>query len=326
MLDIGLIGTGNISKRVINALKNSDIRIVNVYSRDFNRAKKFAKAHDIKNYCNEFNALCSTASIIYIANPTKYHSKTIIQILKRNRNVICEKPLVLNKSDFNKILLLTKEKQKFLYTAYKTRYNSIFDHLKTSLKLIGTVYSAYFTISAKDSFFTKNGKSSEQHSLHDLYFYPLALSIELFNDIYLSSINVNFTKRYTDEHKKTFQDRPSVLAVSYLHKNDVLVNFQANFNIACKSNSYIYGSKGYIEIDNVSSMSKIKIYNYPTKSDSKQTIIKFSSHDDYDLHFLEEFKKIVKSIVYQDKVECFDMLDKDLITISAIETIDKKLK
>ena len=88
-IEIGIIGNGNHFKKNIKPV----IIKLNVFKKENILTKKNNKEFFYKKF-----------DIIYISNQTQFHGKTIIKCLENNFNVMCEKPLFLNKKELKKIV------------------------------------------------------------------------------------------------------------------------------------------------------------------------------------------------------------------------------
>lgn len=84
----------------------------------------------------------SKPDAVHICTPHYLHADMIIAALKRNINVLCEKPLCINKSDINKILAAEKESKAILGVCHQNRYNAenrfVKDYLRGKTVVSGT--------------------------------------------------------------------------------------------------------------------------------------------------------------------------------------------
>ena len=86
-INLGIIGNGQHFKKNIKPV----LIELDIYKQKNILTKKNSKEF----YKNKYD-------IIYISNQTKFHGKTIIKCLENNFNVMCEKPLFLNKKRVKK--------------------------------------------------------------------------------------------------------------------------------------------------------------------------------------------------------------------------------
>ena len=99
-INLGIIGNGQHFKKNVkpvltqlNLLKKKNI---------------LTKKNNIKFFKKKFD-------IIYISNQTKFHGEIIIKCLEMNFNVMCEKPIVINKLDLKKINTLAKKRKLLVF-------------------------------------------------------------------------------------------------------------------------------------------------------------------------------------------------------------------
>jgi len=122
---IGIIGAGNhFYKNIFPILKKS---------------KKFQIISALKYKKKKLNGIIFESEksffkrkldFVYISVPNSFHEKYIIKSLKSNFNVICEKPFVIKKNKINKIINLSKKKNKLIFEAFMYFYHPVFSMIK----------------------------------------------------------------------------------------------------------------------------------------------------------------------------------------------------
>lgn len=119
---VGIIGTGRIANRFVPEAKLvSGISTQGVYNPHKESAEKFAKSWDINAYIDK-EEFYGSIDVAYIASPHETHYSYIKEALHYGKHVICEKPLVLQKSQAEEVFDLAKEKGLLLFEAIKTAY------------------------------------------------------------------------------------------------------------------------------------------------------------------------------------------------------------
>lgn len=85
---------------------------------------------------------------IDIATPPSLHAGLICRGLAAGRHVLCEKPLVLQKSDLERIASLAKNTGKVIFTAHNWRYAPIFQEISRLIdeQAIGNVRQITYTV------------------------------------------------------------------------------------------------------------------------------------------------------------------------------------
>ena len=166
-IEIGIIGNGNHFKKNIKPV----IIKLNVFKKENILTKKNNKEFFYKKF-----------DIIYISNQTQFHGKTIIKCLENNFNVMCEKPLFLNKKELKKIVDLANKKKLLVFECFMYRFHKAFDFIKKKIKnkKINFVYSAFKIPSLKQKNFRYQKKQGGFY--WDTATYPISLDTLLFNE------------------------------------------------------------------------------------------------------------------------------------------------
>ena len=131
----GIIGLGYMSKqfaRSINELNSNNLLAIS--SNSFFRLLKFGLRHKIKlkyQFSNYEDILsCKDVNNIYISTTNNTHHDLIIKCIEAKKNVLCEKPFVMNyeqaKNIKNKLNNPTEFDKKLISNKYK---EDIFDRL-----------------------------------------------------------------------------------------------------------------------------------------------------------------------------------------------------
>ncbi len=119
---IGIIGTGRIANRfVVEARSVSGVNVQSVYNPHPNSVAKFAEKWDINPY-SDIEEFYKDVDVIYIASPHETHYEYIKSSLEHGKHVLCEKPMVLKKSEAEEVFAYAKEKDLILMEGIKTAY------------------------------------------------------------------------------------------------------------------------------------------------------------------------------------------------------------
>lgn len=185
MIKWGIVGAGNIAHSF-----SKDLALVNggeltsVASRDLEKAKSFAAAYGAPNAYGSYEALfeSKTVDIIYIATPHTSHAELSIAAMKAGINVLCEKPMGVNKGQVQEMIQVAKEKDVFLMEALWSRFNPTIKKVKELVDngTIGDIgyLHADFAFYALDR--DENGRLLNPGlaggSLLDIGIYPIFLS------------------------------------------------------------------------------------------------------------------------------------------------------
>lgn len=144
MLRWGIIGAGNIAKRFIASLKNSDkgyLYAVASYTKA-NRDYYLENYPEVKVYDN-YNSILDDDNIdvVYIATRHNDHYPWVKEALKHKKAVLCEKPATLYYEQTRELCELARKMNTFFMEGMKTRFVPLIDDVKRALdnKVIGDV-------------------------------------------------------------------------------------------------------------------------------------------------------------------------------------------
>ncbi len=122
----GIIGPGHIAHSFAKDLKLvSEGVLTAVASRNLENAKAFAQEYDIEHAYGSYEELMvsDVVDVIYIATPHVSHAELSIKAMNSGKHVLCEKPMGVNKSEVESMILAAKENNVFLMEALWSRFN-----------------------------------------------------------------------------------------------------------------------------------------------------------------------------------------------------------
>ncbi|MBN1308831.1 MAG: Gfo/Idh/MocA family oxidoreductase [Chitinispirillaceae bacterium] len=121
----GILGAGGIAAKFLGDLKLlPNARLHAVGSRSAERAAAFAAAHGIPKAYGSYEALAADPGIdiVYIATPHAGHYPHSLLCLDHGKAVLCEKPVAINRRQFERMVARAKEKKRFFMEALWTRF------------------------------------------------------------------------------------------------------------------------------------------------------------------------------------------------------------
>jgi predicted dehydrogenase len=121
----GILGAGGIAAKFIGDLKLlPNARLYAVGSRSALRAEAFAAAHGIPKAYGTYEALVAdpAVDIIYVASRHVGHYPDSLLCLDHGKAVLCEKPVAMNRLQFECMVGRAKEKKRFFMEALWTRF------------------------------------------------------------------------------------------------------------------------------------------------------------------------------------------------------------
>jgi len=119
---IGIIGTGRIAERFIPEVRLvSGISIQGVYNPHAESAVQFAEKWETNSY-KDLEEFYRAVDAVYIASPHETHYEYIQSALTHGKHVLCEKPMVLDKTQAEELFACAKKKNRILFEGIKTAY------------------------------------------------------------------------------------------------------------------------------------------------------------------------------------------------------------
>ena len=136
-MKVGIIGVGAIAQIHISALKKTDHHIVALCDLDIKQcieaSNKFSlNANIYSDYIKMLD--CEKLDLIHICTPHYLHAEMICEGLKRNVNVLCEKPLAINERQLIEIEKAVQKSKAQLGICFQNRFNAAMLYIKDYLK------------------------------------------------------------------------------------------------------------------------------------------------------------------------------------------------
>ena len=119
---VGIIGTGRIAHRFIPEAKLvSGITTQGVYNPHKESTERFARKWEINGY-TDLEKFYESIDSAYIASPHETHYSYIKSALEHGKHVLCEKPMVLKRSQAEELFSYAREHGLVLFEGIKTAY------------------------------------------------------------------------------------------------------------------------------------------------------------------------------------------------------------
>lgn len=177
----GIIGTGDISDRVVADLTATGSEISAVWGRTASRAEAFASRHGIGMATASRTSLFQRADvdIVYVATPANTHAEIAREALDAGKHVLVEKPIAMSAADAEDLFARARGAGCFLMEAMWMRFNplhvEVIDRVASGeLGVISSVRASFGT-----PFHPRPGKTLPQDGgsiLRDRGIYPVTLA------------------------------------------------------------------------------------------------------------------------------------------------------
>ncbi|MDR3596120.1 Gfo/Idh/MocA family oxidoreductase [Clostridium sp.] len=315
MIRWGIIGLGNMAMRFAKSLSYSkEGELYAIASKTKEKRNAFYEKYNCEKVYEDYDKLLNDEKLdtVYIALPHGLHKYWSIKALRKNKAVLCEKPVGLNSEEMKEIKEEAILNNKFFMEAMKTRFIPLIQDIKRIIRSneIGeiTTIEASFCNSVteiKDGSYLLDKKQGG--ALLDVGIYPLSFIMDMIDsEVKAVKSNMEINQAGVDSYFKailTFQ-------------NGVTGTVEGAFDRNKERTAIIKGTKGCIEIP---------IYNRPSKvivhlNESKPyTIEKELEFDDMYAEIEEVHQCLKKSKLQSDYLS----LDESIRVMEVLDEIRK---
>ncbi len=191
MIRIGLIGAAWITPMAIikPASKLDNVMVCAIAARDPERAKKYAKQHNIPFVEDSYASVLARPDIelIYIALPVCLHKEWASKALRAGKHVLCEKPLVMNVSEAQSLAGISAETDRYCIEAFHYRHHPYFKRILEIVQSgeLGTIQKITGQLSVPvppKPGQIRHSKEMGGGALMDLGCYPINMILALVGD------------------------------------------------------------------------------------------------------------------------------------------------
>lgn len=160
-----ILGPGTAASDFAKALLEVNGSIYAVGSRTLEKAQKFAKMHHIEKAYGNYEEMLQDQEIdvVYISTPHSVHYEYIIESLKNNKHVFCEKAITVNNKQLSEIIHLAEEKHLIVAEAMTIYHMPLYKKLREmissgqlgKLKMIQVSFGSCKEYDVNNRFFSK---------------------------------------------------------------------------------------------------------------------------------------------------------------------------
>ena len=146
----GLLGTGNITRKLLKGARQSDeVDVVAVGSRTADRARTFADANGIGRAHGSYEALLADPGVdaVYISLPNSLHHEWTLASLAAGKHVLCEKPYTRRPAEVDEAFDAADHAGLVLEEAFMWRHTPQVRRLQELLPRIGPLRTIRSTFS-----------------------------------------------------------------------------------------------------------------------------------------------------------------------------------
>ncbi len=143
------------------------------------------------NSINEFFESGIEVDVINISTPNGFHSEHALICLEKDKNIVIEKPIALNKKDAEKVLYLSLQKHKHVFAVMQNRYSppSIWIKELIDSKILGNIFIVQLNCfwNRDERYYTKGNwhgsRSLDGGTLYTQFSHFIDIMYWLFGDI-----------------------------------------------------------------------------------------------------------------------------------------------
>ena len=278
-MNIGFLGCSKIGDSIIKALKaNSNVTLYGCAARDFEKAEEYKDKYGFKKAYKNYEemVLDQNVEFIYISTLMCDHYKHAKLCLTNGKPCLVEKAFTMNSKEAEELIRLSKQKNLFLGEAIWTRYmpsRKMINELIVS-GIIGNVYM----LSANLSY-----KIDEKERL-------IKKELVLGSDYKDVKSTMIYKGKGVEE----------VCLINLFYKNGVVANLYTSMNGNSDRSGIVYGTEGYLKIDNINNPSFIEVYgkvnDFSNAMELKNTIHIHEDVNGYEYQFYEAILAIKSGI------------------------------
>lgn len=296
-INFAVLGCGDIARSVMGPAVSLVEGLVPyaAAARDLDRAQKFADDFGFKKAYGSYDELLADpeVDIVYVAVPNTLHSEIAIKCLEAGKGVFVEKPFAANAEQAKMIFDKAEEKGLFCCEGLWARYVPVVKKLKEVVRsgLIGEVGAVRGEIGyylTQERLFDRDMAGG---ALLDIGIYQCMLAEVIFGGkIESIAANAHMLDCGVDE-TTTFSIR---------YEGGKIANHTVSMGYMSSNTATIFGSDGFIDIENANLFLSAKAYTKPKENNAKvydcigKQIAEFTNNEVGSLYYWE-LESLVKA-------------------------------
>ncbi len=257
-LKIGIMGTGRIASVLANTmLQMPQVVLMGAASRSLEKAEEFAARFSIERAYGSYEELAKDPDIqlIYIATPHSEHCSNAKLCLENGKHVLCEKAFAANYAQAKEMTDLAEEKNLMITEAMWVRYMPMAKTLKEVLN--SGIIGEPMTLTANLCYLVSDKPRLIKPELAggallDVGVYTLNFASIVFGDE-ITDIQSSVIKMDSGV------DAQNSITICYPGGKMAILN--SSLQVLSDRMGIIYGTKGYLVVENVNNFESIHVYN-----------------------------------------------------------------
>lgn len=258
-----ILGPGTIAGDFAKAITEVNGSIYAVGARSIEKAEKFSSNYNVKKVYGNYNEMLKDDQIdvVYISTPHSNHYEYIMESLRNNKHVVCEKAITVNGKQLSEIANLAKEKN-LIVVEGMTIY-----HMPLYKKLRGLVHDGKL---GKIKMIQVNFGSLKEYDVKNRFFNPDLAGGALLD---IGTYALSFTRYFLSSQPKeilttvkkfeTGVDEQSCIILK--NADDEMAVISLTMRAKQPKRGIVCGELGYITVENFPRADKATI-TYPDGS------------------------------------------------------------
>ena len=257
-MNLAILGAGRIACTMARTISGmEDVNLYAVASRSLERAESFAKEYNIGKAYGSYEEMLQDENVdlVYIATPHSHHCEQIKLCADYGKPVLCEKAFTVTAKEAEEALAYAKEKDVLVSEAMWVRYMPMTKTLKDILasgkigEVVGLTANLGYAVMGKERIVRPELGGG---ALLDLGVYTLNFATTVLGDD-VKKIDSTVVKHDTGIDKNLF--------MNLTYENGAVAGLFNTVQTITDRKGVIYGTKGYIFVDNINNYEAFHIYN-----------------------------------------------------------------
>ncbi len=257
-LKIGIMGTGRIASVLANTmLQMPQVVLMGAASRSLEKAEEFAARFSIERAYGSYEELAKDPDIqlIYIATPHSEHCSNAKLCLENGKHVLCEKAFAANYAQAKEMTDLAEEKNLMITEAMWVRYMPMAKTLKEVLN--SGIIGEPMTLTANLCYLVSDKPRLVKPELAG----GALLDVGVYT---LNFASIVFGDEITDIQSSVIKTDSGVDAqnsITLCYPGGKMAILNSSLRVLSDRMGIIYGTKGYLVVENVNNFESIHVYN-----------------------------------------------------------------
>ena len=251
------------------------INLYAVASRNLERAQDFANRWNFQKAYGSYEELFNDSEVdaIYIANPHAFHLESVVAALNAGKHVLCEKPAGCSRDQLDKMTSLARSKNLFFMEAMWTAFNPCLAEVRKEIAN-GTIGDI---INIDSRFNNRNPYDPNDRNYAPELAGGALLDLGIYN-IYFAMMMSDFsTVESRSSQVRMIKGVDSWNSVNLTFKNGIITSFQSAMDLPNPEKSHpatIYGTKGFITMENFFMAQKAQVHVYKNIWGSESELVR----------------------------------------------------